>query len=649
MKKVLKWSLIFFSLLLTLTLSLGVAIFLRPGIIINPAVLGFVLDRVPMIKQWSWSEAEMNVVWNRWNDRNFSGAFNELCFKLDRDGLLVDSCVSKLSWNFNLTWTRENGLRAISLEPILLRSAETLIARRAGEEQNVTKTEGAPPNIWRYWRILWSEAVPELDLEFSQITYRRQKDDLQFDLVIVKEQRTLSVQALNFELNATPAGFKLIAPTPWQLPWDLRTSRPLHLREVTLKGEVSAEQIPLHLTGSLESADIEITSRIDLPLQEGLGSVAFRRHLLLAARGELNLTNLQGAVARYAPEPYNVLPAPFNVMNGDLRLQIVTRPTEDFEVINIATQAEIDLRSDEQALHFYLKPLLDLNLADFSRSPLRLGLDFQEVRLKLPRLSRRELPPQFRPDPRIKTAYEPMREEEPPKESDKAMLISIEAKGDEALHIISNLLDEALRLNLDLQLQAGELRGQLNVLPLKTTIFRRPINLRGTRVKFNPPLEPELEAEVVFPLPEYKITMRLEGPLSRPRHFLSSEPPLPQADIYAVLLFGRPMQELDPEDRTQANRSQQMLAQGILSLSVLYFFAGSPIEAIGYNPATGGVTAQVGLGRRSALRVGTGEGGGEAGLRHALGGGWYIDTTAGASGAGGGGDYGVLLERIIAY
>ena len=110
---------------------------------------------------------------------------------------------------------------------------------------------------------------------------------------------------------------------------------------------------------------------------------------------------------------------------------------------------------------------------------------------------------------------------------------------------------------------------------------------------------------------------------------------------------------LIPNDRTAAKKSNQLLSQGILSLAVLYYFAGSPVESIGYDPDSNEVSAQIGLGSKNSLRVGgSGTGLNSAGVRRSLGKGWYIDSSVqrttrdnGTSGQ----DYGVLLERIISY
>lgn len=230
----------------------------------------------------------------------------------------------------------------------------------------------------------------------------------------------------------------------------------------------------------------------------------------------------------------------------------------------------------------------------------------------------------------------------------------LQALGENALHINTNLLDETLRLNFDLLVENGEVKkGFIQTFPLTTTVFKRKIVIPSLRVVFSAPLEPQIIATIEFHLPEYKVTLELEGPMSSPRQAFSSNPPLPLDDIYAVILFGRPLSGLDPDDRSAAKKSNQILSQGILSLAVLYYFAGSPVESLGYDPESNELSAQIGLGAKNSLRVGTsGSGLNSAGVRRSLGKGWYIDSSVqrttndnGTSGP----DYGVLLERIISY
>lgn len=84
-----------------------------------------------------------------------------------------------------------------------------------------------------------------------------------------------------------------------------------------------------------------------------------------------------------------------------------------------------------------------------------------------------------------------------------------------------------------------------------------------------------------------------------------------------------------------------------------YYLAGSPIESIGYDPESNEISAQIGIGTKNSLRVeGSDNGLNSAGVRRAIGKGWYIDSSVQKVINKNGaicGDYGVLLERIISY
>jgi hypothetical protein len=235
--------------------------------------------------------------------------------------------------------------------------------------------------------------------------------------------------------------------------------------------------------------------------------------------------------------------------------------------------------------------------------------------------------------------------------------LELTALNEKSMNIKTNLLDEPLRLNFDLNLSDGNLdHGFVKILPLKTTVFKRPIRVHHVNLRFDRSVETIIDAVIKFPLPEYKITLFLEGPVSKPRYAFQSDPPLSQDDIYAVLLFGRPLSDLSSDDKSSASKTNRILAQGILSLSVLYFLAGSPVEYVGYDADTKSAVAQFSLGNKSSLRVGGGnEGVNSTTLRRSLGKGWYIDTSVqqtqeeASSDPQEAHDYGVLLERVISY
>jgi TamB, inner membrane protein subunit of TAM complex len=614
-------------------------LFFRPGLILNPKNLAFVLHKTKVLNSWHWDEATFTHEWFAWNDRGFSGKFKNFCLKYGDKAPSVETCMETISWDIRL-----KNLKVITEKPFIIDSS--ILMAKLPEEEKKEKTP--PPDIYNYWTMLWSDLVPDMDFKFHKIVIK----DQTFDLFLIKQEKKLSVSALKFELTADPEKFQVKAPSPYAIPKKLPLARPLYLRNFVLTGEVKKTGIPLHLNGFLEAISVNVESFIKLPVTDDFSSIAFRKRALLATTAHVYLDKVKEAFAKYSPKPYQDLPAPFNVMNGFIKLDVAIKDNPKNDLVNVNAVTTIDLTSQAQDFDVDITSLVPLNLVTFKPTEIGLDLDFKKVKLELPRLSKKSPPPQFIPDSRFKKQILP-----PEKKESIPSDIEISALNEKAMHIKTNLLDEELRLNFDLKLNDGKApNGFVKILPLKTSVFKRPIRVQYVDLKFSQTTETLIDAIIKFPLPEYKITLKLEGPVSKPRYAFESDPPLPQNDIYAVLLFGRPLADLDPDDKNSAAKTNQLLSQGILSLSVLYFLAGSPVEYVGYDPNSKNATAQFGLGKKSSLRVGGGsEGVNSTAIRRSLGKGWYLDTSVQqsqedpSSSPNSTRDYGVLLERIISY
>jgi hypothetical protein len=630
---------ILLCLLILILLPLGI-LFFRPGLIINPKNLAFVLHHTSVLKSWKWSEARFTHEWFAWNDRGFSGSFKNLCFSYGKVPPSVDSCMELISWS-----VRFKGLKTITIEPFVIDSS--FLAFVPGPEEKKEKTP--PPDIYKYWTMLWSDLVPDMNFKFHKIAIKK----TEFDLSLLKLGKTLDVTALKFNLSANPESFTLKAPPAYPIPKKLPLAKqPIYLNNFVLRGDVKKTGIPLALNGFLEGILIEVNSLIKLPLKDDLTSVALRKKVALNTSAQAVLKNINRTISEYAPSPYNKLPAPFNEMNGDIILNIKTSNHKHPEVVIFSETSSINLASKTQDFNVDIGGLIPLNLRTFKPQDISAELNFKKVRLLLPKLSKKSPPPQIFPDSRFKKKITP-----PVQKKGTPIDLELTALNEKAMNIKTNLLDEPLRLNFDFKIHDGKLSGGfLNILPLKTKVFRRPIRIKCVNLKFNPVSETLIDAVIRFPLPEYKITLKLEGPVSKPRYAFESKPPLSQDDIYAVLLFGRPTQDLDADDKSSAAKTNKILAQGILSLSVLYFLAGSPVEYVGYDADSKSAVAQFGIGDKSSLRVGGGnEGLSSTTLRRSLGKGWYIDTSVqqaqeeASASPQEKNDYGVLLERIISY
>jgi hypothetical protein len=652
MKKFLLYPfLVILGLLFSGSFLLSLVLFFEPGLIINPRSFDLFIKRTNFLKEWSWERANFNIHWNRWNERQLQGYFNNLCFDYEDAGLLLSSCFEKFSWDFNLYYSFREGFQLKAQRPVVIRSEQTKVSlvEREKEEQ----IPGDPPDIWAIWQIIWGKLIPPLDFKFKEIIVNTYESQYTFEFSLSKDKRELAMSSLGLNLHGTPDGLTLVNAEDYIIPAQFGTKQPLKVQNLKLSALINTSGISLILFTGIEDLTIGATSFIGLPLEGDLSSIHFRKQLLLATSAEITLPKIKNNLKKFAPEPFNVLPAPLNAMDGVVKLTLETESSAETNSVLIKALTDINLAGTKQVLKMGIKSDVELGLINFTPGQVTLGLDFHKVALKLPRLAKTSRPPQFFPDARIKTEPAPPPDQARQAEEARPLIFHLQAKGEEALSIITNLLDEPLRLNFDLFISDATIQeGHLDILALKTTIFRRPIEVPYIRLTFDHPRVPVLEGTIVFPLPEYEITLTLEGPISSPRHSLRSNPPLPQNDIYAVLLFGRPMSELGTADSSAASTTTQLLSQGILSLSVLYFLAGSPVEYLGFDPQTGEAMAQIGLGARSSVRVGGGAGSFQSSIRRSLGRGWYIDTSvqdANRLNATQERTYGVMLERIIAY
>lgn len=640
MKKIL---LVFFVLLFLMLSGLGY-LFFNPQIAVNPSMLKFALDKSKILKTYSWKEGEMSWGYMAWNHRTFDGNFKDLCFDYDSEAIKVDTCIEEISWKIEIF-----GLSAKTIAPLVIKSSKfNVVLGKSQVEERPT-----PPDIWKYWSMVWSDLMPGADIWFKDIRITTaEKKKIELDLKLVKKAKELNAEALNYKLFANPEKFVVTAPPKIPLPKKIPGLDTLYFRNFKLTGKVKETEIKLEVLGFFEVAQVLLNSQIDLPIKDEFSSVSFIKKIALKTHLNIDIPAFKKNLAFYAPNPFKELPAPFNIMDGKITIDLNTKDINDPKRVMVLGKMNVALASEKQALNFDVAADVPMDLKTYKPESVTAGLEFHQVQIQLPRLSKKSPPPQFIPDGRFKNR--PFKPEEKPTTKPLDVSIHLQALNDKAMSFRTNLLDEILKLNFDLLIEQGKLkRGFLSILPLKTSVFKRPIHIKSMKITFKHPLEPVLEAVIKFPLPEYKITLNLEGPISKPRYSFTSEPPLPQNDIYAVLLFGRPMSDLDPDDKSSAQQTNKLLSQGILSLSVLYFLAGSPVEYVGYDPGSKNAVAQFGLGNKTSLRVGGGgEGINSSAIRRSLGKGWYLDTSvksASETSANGANNYGVLLERIITY
>lgn len=128
----------------------------------------------------------------------------------------------------------------------------------------------------------------------------------------------------------------------------------------------------------------------------------------------------------------------------------------------------------------------------------------------------------------------------------------------------------------------------------------RRFEIRSAKVQFNGevPLDPPLDVEAQYRAGEYLVRIRITGTAKNPNLNLSSDPPLGQSDILAVILFGKPASQLN-DSQGQVLQSQ---AFALLASYVAPELQRSVLDTLGltsltFSMPTGDTAGTIGVGR----------------------------------------------------
>lgn len=157
-------------------------------------------------------------------------------------------------------------------------------------------------------------------------------------------------------------------------------------------------------------------------------------------------------------------------------------------------------------------------------------------------------------------------------------------------------------------------------------------------------INPALDIVAEYKLPEYRVDATIGGTVEKPSLTLASQPRLEQADILALLLFGRPMNTLNQSEQGSLQQSAINLTSGYVAGRI----ANSVSTALGLDPLgvdirqvdfSGG---RVGFGRYvgsktyvSVSQQLAGEHGREVALEYEVAQDWKIGTSTSSTGANG--------------
>ncbi len=131
----------------------------------------------------------------------------------------------------------------------------------------------------------------------------------------------------------------------------------------------------------------------------------------------------------------------------------------------------------------------------------------------------------------------------------------------------------------------NSVRGNLTVVGKTFTLSRGQIIFTGGQE-----IDPSLDLAAAYAAPSYDITAAITGTAKKPVLALSSTPDLTQADILAVLMFGKPVNQLTASQQNGLQQEALSMASGYVAAQVGKSIAQAlGLEALGVNVSQSGV------------------------------------------------------------
>jgi hypothetical protein len=319
--------------------------------------------------------------------------------------------------------------------------------------------------------------------------------------------------------------------------------------------------------------------------------------------------------------------APLNQLRGGVACAAKGRVDLVREALHLPFECRTALRSVDQALVTSAEGRLRLTPHGGRLQPdLEATLELSDVRIVLPDVDLRSRKlPRVIPDQRIGRQIEQQGRRLLPARFD----VRVRTLRPDALRLATRLVGAEIPVALNVRAtHATGLQGDVTVGGFEATLFRRVAHVDHLRVVLEGSASPTLDGRVEFESNDYRVYLSIFGTAAAPRYVLRTDPPLPEQDVVAVLLFGRPPELLDEDTQRSSEQARAAIADSAISLMTMYWLASTPVESVGYNPYTGLVTAKVKLAEGLSLMVGRGDDESTIGLRRRIGRNWSIETQA---------------------
>ena len=308
----------------------------------------------------------------------------------------------------------------------------------------------------------------------------------------------------------------------------------------------------------------------------------------------LTIERFQELVA-YLSRTAFAVPAPIDAFDGPVTLRLRTTGSGKGESQRLEYEAKTDLSSQKQRLKTRVSGRVDVQdmfLSDRSIKDVT-EVVLEDVALQLPYLKLGPVPSPI-VDKRIKTGN-PRRDaaadamSPTPQARQKPSAVDYDARvtTGKPIRLLTNLLKEPIPIGLDLRARTEGLSGKITIEPFDVKIFHQTAKVDHITLSPSPgSSDMTLDGKIVYKKNDVTIDILLVGSTAKPTITLESDPPMTQNEIMAVLLFDKSPAELDSDQQASAGTATQAMTSGAFGLASLYLFASTPVQSVGYDPAT---------------------------------------------------------------
>lgn len=318
--------------------------------------------------------------------------------------------------------------------------------------------------------------------------------------------------------------------------------------------------------------------------------------------------------------------APLNVLSGEAKVSIESSGNTFKNLSEIPIKLSTRLNSEKQEMNIDGEASVKINIANSTvqRAKIDGELILNKFSIQLPKINPVGIP-QMLPDERIAISRKKMK-----KKDDLPIDYNFKIKTDKTspLQIKYYLVKGFVPVELDLDVSNGGVAGNINILESKIEFFRRKATINNIKLLLTSDEVPiEINGLIGVNYADYNISLKLLGDIEKPSLVFQSNPPLSRENIFSVLLYGEPYDQLDYDQSESVGGASAAAADKAISLLSLFVLSSTPIQRIGYNPVTKEFSAKVKLAKGTSLNLGSSDTERQIGLQKRLGKGWLIRTV----------------------